>query len=43
MRVSRFLIILFVPILFIVSNRFLLLHIGEVYNEKKQIEYSLRQ
>ena len=43
MRVLRFLLILLVSILFIVSNRFLLLQIDEVYNEKKQIEYSLRQ
>ena len=43
MRVLRFLLILLVLILFIVSNRFLLLQIDEVYNEKKQIEYSLRQ
>ena len=38
-----FLLILLVSILFIVSNCFLLLQIDEVYNEKKQIEYSLRQ
>ena len=38
-----FLLILLVSILFIVINRFLLLQIDEVYNEKKQIEYSLRQ
>ena len=43
MRVLRFLLLLLVSILFIVSNRFLLLQIDEVYNEKKQIEYSLRQ
>ena len=42
MRVLRFLLILLVSILF-VSNRFLSLQIDEVYNEKKQIEYSLRQ
>ena len=35
MRVLRFLLILLVLILFIVSNRFLLLQIDEVYNEKK--------
>ena len=38
-----FLLILLVSILFIVINRFLLLQIDEVYNEKKQIQYSLRQ
>ena len=38
-----FLLILLVSILFIVINRFLLLQIDEVYNEKKQIEYSLRR
>ena len=38
-----FLLILLVSILFIVINRFLLIQIDEVYNEKKQIEYSLRQ
>ena len=43
MKVSRFLLILLVSILFIVSNHFLLLQIDEVYNEKKQIEYSLGQ
>ena len=43
MRVLRFLLILLVSILFIVGNRFLLFQIDEVYNEKKQIEYSLRQ
>ena len=43
MRVLRFLLILLVLILFIVSNRFLLRQIDEVYNEEKQIEYSLRQ
>ena len=43
MRVLRFLLILLVLILFIVSNRFLLLQIDEVYNEKKQIEYNLHQ
>ena len=41
--ILRFLLILLVSILFSVSNRFLLLQIDEVYNEKKQIEYSLRQ
>ena len=40
MKVLRFLSILLISILFIVSNRFLLLQIDEVYNEKKQIEYS---
>ena len=43
MGVLRFLLILLVLIFFIVSNRFLLLQIDEVYNEKKQTEYSLRQ
>ena len=43
MKVSRFLLILLVSILFIVSNHFLLLQIDEVYNEKKQTEYSLHQ
>ena len=43
MKVLRFLLILLISILFIVSNGFLLLQIDEVYNEKKQIEYSLRQ
>ena len=43
MRVLHFLLILLVPIFFIVSNRFLLLQIDKVYNEKKQTEYSLRQ
>ena len=43
MRVLRFLLILLVLILFIVSSRFLLLQIVEVYNEEKQIEYSLCQ
>ena len=43
MRVLRFLLILLVSILFSVSNRFLFLQIVEVYNEEKQIEYSLRQ
>ena len=43
MRVIRFLLILLVLILFSVSNRFLFLQIVEVYNEEKQIEYSLRQ
>ena len=43
MRVLRFLLILLVLILFIVSNRFLLLQVNEIYNEKKQIKYSLRQ
>ena len=39
-----FLLILLVSMLFSVSNRFfLLLQIVEVYNEEKQIEYSLRQ
>ena len=38
-----FLLILLVSILLSVSNRFLLLQIIEVYNEEKQIEYSLRQ
>ena len=42
MKVLRFLLILLVSILFIVSNCFLLLQIDEVYNEKKQIVYSLR-
>ena len=43
MRDLRFLLMLLVSILLIVSNHFLLLQIDEVYNEKKQIEYSLRQ
>ena len=43
MRVLRFLLVLLVLILFIVSNRYLLLQIDKVYNEKKQIEHSLRQ
>ena len=38
-----FLLILLVSILFSASNRFLLLQIVEVYNEEKQMEYSLRQ
>ena len=38
-----FLLISLVSILFSVSNRFLVLQIIEVYNEEKQIEYSLRQ
>ena len=38
-----FFVNLLVSILFIVSNHFLLLQIDEVYNEKKQIECSLRQ
>ena len=42
MRVLRFLLIVLVSILFIVSNRFFLLQTDEVFNEKKQIEYSLR-
>ena len=37
MRVLRFLLILLVLILFIVSNRFLLLQIDEVYNEKNRL------
>ena len=37
----RFLIILLDSILFSVSSRFLVLQIIEVYNEEKQIEYSL--
>ena len=43
MRDLRFLLMLLVSILLIVSNHFLLLQINEVYNEKKQTEYSLRQ
>ena len=43
MRVLRFLLILLVSILFIVTNGFLLIQIDEVYNEKKQLEYSLHQ
>ena len=43
MRVLRFLLILLVLILFIVSSRFLLIQIVEVYKEEKQIEYSLFQ
>ena len=43
MRVLRFSLILLVSILFIVTNGFLLIQIDEVYNEKKQLEYSLRQ
>ena len=43
MRVLLFLLILLVLILFIVSNHFFILQIDEVYNEKKQIENSLRQ
>ena len=39
----RFLIILLDSILFSVSSRFLVLQIIEVYNEEKQIEYSLGQ
>ena len=42
MGVLLFLLILLVSILFIISIRFLLVQIDEVYNEKKQIEYSLR-
>ena len=42
MKVLRFLILL-VLMLFIVSNRFLLLQIKEVHNDEKQTEYSLRQ
>ena len=42
MKVLRFLILLGL-ILFIVSNRFLLLQIDEFYNEEKQTEHSLRQ
>ena len=41
--ILRFLLILLVSILFSATNRFLLLRIIEVYNEEKQIEYSLRQ
>ena len=41
--ILRFLIILLVSILFSVSSRFLVLQIIEVYNEEKQIEYSLGQ
>ena len=41
--ILRFLIILLVSILFSVSSRFMLLEIIEVYNEEKQIEYSLGQ
>ena len=37
MRVLRFLLILLVLILFIVSNRFLLLQIDEVYYEKNTV------
>ena len=37
MRVLRFFVILLVSILFIVSNRFLLLQIDEVYNEKNTV------
>ena len=43
MRVLHFLLILLVSMFFIVSDRFLLLQIDIVYNEKKQTEYSLRQ
>ena len=43
MRVLHFLLILLVSLLFIVKNCFLILQTDEVYNEKKQIEYSLRQ
>ena len=39
--ILRFLIILLVSILFSVSSRFLVLQIIEVYNEEKQIEWSL--
>ena len=39
----RFLIILLVSIFFSTSSRFLVLQIIEVYNEEKQIEYSLGQ
>ena len=42
MRVLGFSLILLFSILFSVSNRFLLLQIVEVYNEEKQIEYSVR-
>ena len=42
MRVLGFSLILLFSILFSVSNRFLLLQIAEVYNEEKQIEYSVR-
>ena len=39
-----FLLFFLLSILLSVSNRsFLLLQIVEIYNEKKQIEYSLRQ
>ena len=38
-----FLLILLVSISFIVCNRLLLLQIDGVYNDKKQIEYSLLQ
>ena len=41
--ILRFLLILLVSILFSVSIRFYLLQIIEVYNEEKQIGYSLRQ
>ena len=37
MRVLRFFLILLVSILFIVSNRFLLLQIDKVYNEKNTV------
>ena len=37
MRVLCFFLILLVSILFIVSNRFLLLQIDEVYNEKNTV------
>ena len=36
-------LILLLSILFIVSSRFLWLQIVEIYNEEKEIEYSLRQ
>ena len=41
--ILRFLLILLVSILFSASSRFLWRQIVEVYNEEKQIEYSLRQ
>ena len=41
--ILRFLLILLVAILLSVSSHFLWLQIIEVYNEEKQIEYSVRQ